>query len=160
MTTEQAIKLLHRLQDEQFDGIHGDERREALEMAVRALEPNLGNNGSIFTKTGVNDEDRTTDDTISRKMTIETITRISGIRGDVLKALYDLPTAQPQRKTGQLLYHHTEDIDEERTADVYFCSSCKEEVLKKIRFGFCGGELDIQYGFCPICGARMGESDE
>ena len=38
MTTEQAIKLLHRLQDEQFDGIHGDERREALEMAVRALE--------------------------------------------------------------------------------------------------------------------------
>ena len=38
MTTEQAIKLLHRLQDEQFDGPHGDERREALEMAVRALE--------------------------------------------------------------------------------------------------------------------------
>ena len=38
MTTEQAIKLLHRLQDEQFDGPHGDERREALEMAVKALE--------------------------------------------------------------------------------------------------------------------------
>ena len=37
MTNEQAIKLLHRLQDEQFDGQHGDERREALEMAVRAL---------------------------------------------------------------------------------------------------------------------------
>ena len=38
MTNEQAIHLLHRLQDEQFDGIHGDERREALSMAVRALE--------------------------------------------------------------------------------------------------------------------------
>ena len=38
MTSEKAIQLLHRLQDEQFDGIHGDERREALEMAVRALE--------------------------------------------------------------------------------------------------------------------------
>lgn len=37
MTNERAIELLHRLQDEQFDGIHGDERREALEMAVRAL---------------------------------------------------------------------------------------------------------------------------
>ena len=37
MTNEKAIQLLHRLQDEQFDGIHGDERREALEMAVRAL---------------------------------------------------------------------------------------------------------------------------
>ena len=32
MTNERAIELLHRLQDEQFDGIHGDERREALEM--------------------------------------------------------------------------------------------------------------------------------
>ena len=38
MTNERAIQLLHRLQDEQFDGIHGDERREALDMAVRALE--------------------------------------------------------------------------------------------------------------------------
>lgn len=38
MTNERAIHLLHRLQDEQFDGIHGDERREALEMAVWALE--------------------------------------------------------------------------------------------------------------------------
>jgi hypothetical protein len=40
MKTEQAIKLLHRLQDEQFDGIHGDERREALNMAVRAIKMN------------------------------------------------------------------------------------------------------------------------
>ena len=38
MTNEKAIQLLHRLSDEQFDGIHGDERREALSMAVRALE--------------------------------------------------------------------------------------------------------------------------
>lgn len=38
MNNERAIHLLHRLQDEQFDGPHGDERREALEMAVRALE--------------------------------------------------------------------------------------------------------------------------
>jgi hypothetical protein len=43
MNNERAIELLHRLQDEQFDGIHGDERREALSMAVRALiEPNIG----------------------------------------------------------------------------------------------------------------------
>ena len=37
MNNKRAIELLHRLQDEQFDGIHGDERREALSMAVRAL---------------------------------------------------------------------------------------------------------------------------
>ena len=41
MTTERAIELLHRISDSQFDGIHGDERREALSMAVRALESNL-----------------------------------------------------------------------------------------------------------------------
>ena len=40
MTNERAIELLHRLQDEQFDGPHGDERREALEMAVRAMKMN------------------------------------------------------------------------------------------------------------------------
>lgn len=38
MTNERAIELLRRISDSQFDGIHGDERREALEMAVRALE--------------------------------------------------------------------------------------------------------------------------
>ena len=38
MTNEQAIKLLHRISDSQFDGEYGDERRDALEMAVRALE--------------------------------------------------------------------------------------------------------------------------
>lgn len=77
MTNERAIELLHRISDSQFDGIHGDERREALSMAVRALEQNLGNNGSICTKTrandeetGVNDEDRTTDDLISRKQVL------------------------------------------------------------------------------------------
>lgn len=33
----------------------------------KASEPNLGNNDSICTKTGLNDEDRTTGDCISRK---------------------------------------------------------------------------------------------
>ena len=63
--------------------------------------------------------------------------------------------------SGQLLYHHTENIGETKTADVYFCSSCKKEVLKKIRFGMFSGELDIYYGYCPHCGARMdgGESE-
>ena len=37
MKTERAIELLNRISDSQFDGPHGDERREALSMAVRAL---------------------------------------------------------------------------------------------------------------------------
>ncbi len=40
MTNERAIELLKRISDSQFDGQHGDERREALEMAVRAIKMN------------------------------------------------------------------------------------------------------------------------
>ena len=61
MNNERAIELLHRLQDEQFDGIHGDERREALSMAVRAL----------FSQQIVNDSQGLVNDCISRKMAID-----------------------------------------------------------------------------------------
>lgn len=52
MTNERAIELLHRLQDEQFDGIHGDERREALEMAVRALS---GDGDTIYRQAAIDE---------------------------------------------------------------------------------------------------------
>ena len=86
MTNEQAIKLLHRLQDEQFDGPHGDERREALEMAVRALEGD--------------------GDMISRKMAIDEIARWIGYLDEdmicrIQIGLKRLPSAQPQRKKGK-----------------------------------------------------------
>ena len=64
MTNEKAIQLLHRLSDEQFDGIHGDERREALEMAVRALESNLVKESGDLVQDLVKD-------CISRKQAIE-----------------------------------------------------------------------------------------
>ena len=76
MTNERAIELLHRLQDEQFDGIHGDERREALSMAVRALSGD--------------------GDTISRKMAIDAVNDC----GICLQKIVDLPSAQPERKIG------------------------------------------------------------
>ena len=104
MTSEKAIELLHRLQDEQFDGVHGDERREALDMAVRALEPNLGNNGSICIKTGANDEDRTTDDCISRQAAIDAVVRamIDGADAELVEGVMELlPSAQPERKKGK-----------------------------------------------------------
>lgn len=53
MKTERAIELLNRISDSQFDGPYGDERRKALEMAVRALEGD--------------------GDTISRKMAIDAV---------------------------------------------------------------------------------------
>lgn len=81
MTNEQAIKLLHRLQDEQFDGIHGDERREALEMAVRALS----GDGDI----------------ISRQQALNAITEIDDgtnmdiYTNEVRELLRELPSAYP-----------------------------------------------------------------
>ena len=71
MDTAKAIQLLHRISDSQFDGEHGDERREALEMAVRALEPNLGQKTIDCIIKRLNDEERITGDTISRKMAID-----------------------------------------------------------------------------------------
>ena len=128
-------------------------------------------NGSICTKTWLNDEDRTTGDTINRQAAIRWVKTECNPYGKptldfesgkkVIEHLEQMPPAQPQRKSGQLLYHHTENIDEVKTADVYFCSFCKKEVLKKIRFGMFKGELDIKYGYCPHCGADMrGEIDE
>ena len=78
MTSEKVIELLHRLQDEQFDGEYGDERREALSMAVRALEGD--------------------GDTISRKMAIDAVVSamIDGADAELVEGVMELlPSAQP-----------------------------------------------------------------
>lgn len=93
MTIKRAIHLLHRLQDEQFDGPHGDERREALSMAARALS-------SQQTDT---DSQGLVNDCISRQQAIDAVdkrfdsipmeqtTEILMLRKD----LRELPSAQP-----------------------------------------------------------------
>ena len=94
MTNERAIKLLNRISDSQFDGEYGDERREALSMAVRALEGD--------------------GDTISRKMAIDAVNDC----GICIQKIVDLPSAQPERKTArwEILYpNHTYK---------YHCSEC------------------------------------
>lgn len=81
MTNDKAVKLLHRIADEQFDGIHGDERREALEMAVRALE---GDGDTIYRQQALDE---------FWKLEIE-------IRPSVIDAVINmlktLPSAQPE----------------------------------------------------------------
>lgn len=79
MTSEKAIELLHRLQDEQFDGEYGDERRKALEMAVRALSGD--------------------GDTISRQQAIDAVVSamIDGADAELVEGVMELlPSAQPQ----------------------------------------------------------------
>lgn len=156
MTSEKAIQLLHRLQDEQFDGIHGDERREALDMAVRALvEPNIGektmdciikrlDGEDIAQPTQTNADSTQTNalDCVSRQAAIDAVVSamIDGADAELVEGIMELlPSAQPQRKSAYL-------IDPNPYGK---CSNCGQ--LIDIRDG---------YNYCPNCGARMdGESE-
>lgn len=89
MTNERAIELLNRISDSQFDGPHGDERREALSMAVRAL----------LSQQIVNDSQGLVNDCISRKMAIETVSNMFAVTAtqkdmveDCLEILENLPS--------------------------------------------------------------------
>ena len=42
------------------------------------------------------------EDVVSRQAVIDTLTKTSGIRGDALKALYDLPSVTPRPKMGYI----------------------------------------------------------
>lgn len=57
---------------------------EAFDLAIKALEQ------------------EPCEDAISRQAVIDTLTKTSGIRGDALKALYDLPSVTPQPNTDVL----------------------------------------------------------
>ena len=115
MTSEKAIKLLHRLQDEQFDGIHGDERREALEMAVRALEGD--------------------GDTISRQTAIDAVVSamIDGADAELVEGIKELlPSAQPQRKKGKWVSNGVEAFG---VVEYWVCDQCYDQ--SKYRSNFC-----------------------
>ena len=91
MTNERAIELLNRISDSQFDGIHGDERREALSMAVRALEQNLVQESDSLVKDLVND-------CISRQQAIDAVVSamIDGADAELVEGVMELlPSAQP-----------------------------------------------------------------
>lgn len=56
------------------------------------------------------------------------------IANDILN---DIPSAEPERKKGQWIVHDY-DLGRER----YECAECK-------------GRCDLEYNFCPSCGADM-----
>ena len=63
-------------------------------------------------------------------------------------ALANLPSAEPERKTGKWIHKHC----------VWFCSKCGENPTKGM--GYVQGRDEL-YDFCPKCGAdmRQGEYD-
>ena len=84
-------------------------------------------------------------DLISRQAAVEALTKTSGIRGDTLKALYDLPSVNPRPKTGHWIF-------DDECKEHGHCSRC----------GY--GSVDLvdgeSHNFCRNCGARMVESQE
>jgi len=90
-------------------------------------------------------EKATEQDCISRQAVIEALTKTSGIRGDALKALYDLPPVTPQPKMGRWI-----NIDATHSK----CDRCRAvfEIASEN-----GGEAN----YCPNCGQpKMQEAEE
>ena len=167
MTTEKAIQLLHRLQDEQFDGIHGDERREALEMAVRALSGE--------------------GDTIYRRDVIDSIEKMqmpimrSEFSGDqfiftgmsrALQAIKELPSAQPEITEDDvkeycrkrcLIVVTSDFYDEMYRRWVITQPGRKPAKWVKTEIGWKCSNCTLctnikgktEFNFCPNCGAEM-----
>ena len=76
-------------------------------------------------------------DLISRQAAIEVLTKTSGIRGDALKALYDLPSVTPKPKTDVLDKARAEigmyEADCRLSGDEYpSCKECTDNVFESI----------------------------
>ena len=80
-------------------------------------------------------------DVVSRSAVIDTLTKTSGIRGDALKALYDLPSVTPQPKMGRWEWNQ---YDANPKIGNFHCSLCHSI-----------GRTYFDY--CPYCGAKMSE---
>ena len=92
------------------------------------------------------------DDAVSKQAVLDTLTKTSGIRGDALKALYDLPSVSPQPKMG-----HWEWVQYDSNPNIgnWHCSECRTIIPHMPE------ETDNTpiYKWCPYCGAKMEGSD-
>jgi rubrerythrin len=67
---------------------------------------------------------------------------------ELLKAIDELPSIQPERKTG-----HWVKSDMQRWYDVWLCSECGEKTDSSVM-------SKPRYKYCPMCGAKMEGGDE
>lgn len=81
------------------------------------------------------------EDVISRQTAIDAVTKTSGIRGDALKALYDLPPVTPQPKMGKWKRISIDKYVQHAMA-YYKCSVCDKDIIGT-------------HNYCPNCGIKM-----
>ena len=92
------------------------------------------------------------DDLISRQVAIDAMSAVNDsiCEQQAIDALWELPSAQPERKKGRWIITDT---------DSCYCSECKKDPISFVN----GSEfwwLDKMPNFCPNCGADMrGEKD-
>ena len=160
MNNQQAINLLKGLEKNLDDYCElNDEGKTAFGMAITALElfgnskqlpsiqPDTTTHDSIPAKTGKNDGDRTSGDCISRTQAIDTIKEIyewhdSVTKERIIEHFKQLPSAQPERKTGHWIEHENADIVDGHYVPKYECSCCHT-----------WKHDDSDY--CPDCGMKM-----
>ena len=90
-------------------------------------------------------------DLIDRQAAIDVLTKTSGIRGDALKALYDLPSVENK---GEWIKIKSGDKD---FPESIVCSKCKNE-NSHLDFNEHNepiGKVFVTSKFCPNCGADM-----
>ena len=103
------------------------------------------------------------DDLISRQAAIDAIrastSKYTGFMememytdDDAVEAIEDLPSAQPERKTGQLKY--------ESAYNWFRCNVCRKIYPSEFMQYFDSCQYQPGFNFCPNCGADMrGEQD-
>ena len=97
-------------------------------------------------------------DTISRQAAIDEIKEIYEWHDNVTKEriiehFKQLPSAQPERKTGQLKY--------ESAYNWFRCNVCRKIYPSEFMQYFDSCQYQPGFNFCPNCGADMrGEQDE
>lgn len=149
MTREEAKELLLNISAYDIDMQRGMAKQEAIEMAIKALEqepiffPPCQDCNIKMDKIRMAydklQKKEPCEDAISRQAAIDALTKTSGIRGDALKSLYDLPSVSTE-KTGWWIEHEHDGISHIE------CSGCSTWFLRMYL---------TRNSYCPNCGRKM-----
>jgi len=113
-----------------------------------SIQPDTTTNDSIPAETGKNDGDGTSGDCISRQAAIDALKEkvfhnLSDEFYGAMQVLDELPSAQPERKTGHWILDRS---------GAYCCSNCMEPCASYVM-------MKPRDKFCKMCGAKMDWSE-